>query len=54
LFIAGVLVGTTAAVLTAPRSGHDTREKIREFVEKEFDAVTCRCKDKPAPDTDVR
>jgi len=30
-FLAGALVGATAALLFAPRSGRETREKIAEF-----------------------
>lgn len=30
-FLAGALVGATAALLLAPRSGKETREKIAEF-----------------------
>ncbi len=38
-FLGGALVGGIVALLFAPRSGAETREIIREFVEDEVDMV---------------
>ncbi len=43
-FLAGVLIGGAIALLFAPRSGAETREMIRDFVDDEIDMV----KDKAA------
>ncbi len=36
-FIGGAILGAAAAVLLAPDSGENTRKKIKEGLDKEFD-----------------
>jgi gas vesicle protein len=43
-FLGGAIVGGVVALLTAPRSGAETRGMIRDFVDEEIDTV----KDKAA------
>jgi gas vesicle protein len=43
-FLAGALVGGVVALLFAPRSGAETRDKIRGFAEDELDLVRGRAR----------
>jgi len=38
-FIGGAIVGAAAALLLAPESGEETRKKIRESVDTEYQAL---------------
>lgn len=51
-FIGGALAGATAAILLAPDSGENTRRKIREKAQQEYDNLKnkvaqakCDCSD---------
>ncbi|MBI5665569.1 MAG: YtxH domain-containing protein [Nitrospirae bacterium] len=44
-FVLGGLVGAGIALLTAPRSGRETREKIREFTDDTRRKATEYCED---------
>ena len=44
-FLTGVVIGATAAVLYAPKSGKDTRQFISEKTQQGKDAVTETSKD---------
>lgn len=41
-FLGGAIVGGVIALLFAPKSGAETREMIREFVEDEIDLVKAK------------
>ncbi|MDY3979478.1 MAG: YtxH domain-containing protein [Tidjanibacter sp.] len=43
MFLAGAAVGTVLTMLYAPMSGHDTRGKLKSFLEKELDDKFCHC-----------
>ncbi len=38
-FVGGAILGGVVALLLAPRSGAETRGKIRDFVDDEIDAI---------------
>lgn len=51
-FLGGALIGAAIALLTAPKSGDDTRRMIKDFVKREIDDVkrgidnmACHCDD---------
>ncbi len=38
-FIGGAIIGAAAAILFAPESGSETRKKIKDTFEKEYDSL---------------
>lgn len=45
-FIGGAIAGAAVALLTAPKSGAETREMIREYVDDLKDEIKpCHCSD---------
>ena len=39
----GALVGAAIAMLVTPKTGQEMRDSIRDFVNKEFERVRCKC-----------
>ena len=38
-FLGGALIGAAAAILFAPESGEETRKKIKESIDKEYNEL---------------
>jgi gas vesicle protein len=43
-FLGGAIIGAAAAILFAPSSGDETRKKIKDTFEKEYDNIKTKIK----------
>lgn len=49
-FIGGTIVGAAAAILFAPDSGDETRRKIKDSFDKEYQTIKSKIKQAQSPE----